>query len=141
VLFWVFDLRWKTPEELWVYPVFVCSLLGAILIYFSIVFSIGCIGFWTAESNGPRFLFELILEFTAGVFFPLSVLSAHVQKIFHYLPSPYLISFPINLFLGKVSFPQAMNGLLIQVIWMGLFCFIASWIWQKGLSRYHASGG
>jgi ABC-2 type transport system permease protein len=131
-------IRWPDHPLTWLY--FLLSLVGAVLLYFFISFMEGCWGFWTAESWGPRFLIELILEFTAGAFFPLDVLPAGVQAVLKYMPSPYLVFFPLNIFLEKINPAEIWAGFVSQIFWIIFFYGLAKVVWRRGLIAYEAEG-
>ena len=100
----------------------------------------GCWGFWTAESWGPRFLIELILEFSAGAFFPLDVLPPTVQSILKCAPSPYLVFFPLNIYLERLSTIDIARGFAIELMWIVTFAALTRFVWTKGLAAYEAEG-
>lgn len=132
------QLVWPQQALTWLF--FLTALVSAIVLEFLLSFLVGCWGFWTAESGGPRFCFELLLEFTAGAFFPLNVLPETVQAVLRYFPSPYLVFFPLNLFLGKLSLSQMAIGLVTQFTWIAILAFSVRMVWQRGLRVYAAQG-
>jgi ABC-2 type transport system permease protein len=131
-------IRWPHVGATWL--AFTAALIGAVGIYFLISFMEGCWGFWTAESWGPRFLIEMILEFTAGAFFPLDVLPKNLQHLFMLFPSPYLVFFPLNIFLEKISPHDMAAGFACQLFWVAFFVGLTRFVWNKGLAAYEAEG-
>ena len=131
-------LQWPPNFQSWI--LFAASIVGATWLYFILSFMTGCWGFWTSESWGPRFLLELFLEFTAGAFFPLDVLPPLAQHIIKSFPSPYLVFFPLQLFLGKLNQQQMINGFLTQAFWILAISGMARWVWSKGMRNYSAVG-
>jgi len=131
-------IAWPHQPVTWVF--FVLSMVGAVLMNFLLSFIVGCWGFWTAESGGPRFCLELLLEFSAGAFFPLNVLPVSVQTVLKSLPSPYLVFFPLNLFLEKVSTSQIVSGLCTQLFWIVFLAGLTRVVWIRGLRVYAAQG-
>lgn len=136
----IFHVNLQWPQNIQTWLLFLASIIGATWLYFILSFMTGCWGFWTAESWGPRFLLELFLEFTAGAFFPLDVLPQLAQQIIKSFPSPYLVFFPLQIFLGKLNSTQIMNGFLIQVFWILAISGLARWVWFKGMRNYNAVG-
>ncbi len=132
------DLVW--PREMLIWAFFLAALVSAVVLEFLLSFIVGCWGFWTAESGGPRFCFELVLEFTAGAFFPLNVLPEAVQSVLKFFPSPYLVFFPLNLFLGKLNASQMILGLATQLTWIIILAVLMRVVWQRGLRVYAAQG-
>lgn len=132
------QLHWPTHWVTW--ALFLISLAGAVILNFLLSFVVGCWGFWTAESGGPRFCLELFLEFSAGAFFPLDVLPASLQSLLRSFPSPYLVFFPLNVFLERTNAAQMMNGFWMQGFWILALWALAQWVWSKGMKAYGAEG-
>ena len=114
----------------------------ALLIYFALGMTVCLAAFWTSESSGPLFCFELALSFCAGAFFPLDVLPPFWQGLLKLLPFPYLAFFPLEVYLGRWG-PTAdvLRGLAIQVFWIGTIFALSRAIWSRGLKAYAAEGG
>ena len=138
ILIFLIKLQW--PQDVHTWLLFLASIAGATWLYFILSFMTGCWGFWTSESWGPRFLLELFLEFTAGVFFPLDVLPQLAQQIIKSFPSPYLVFFPLQIFLGKLNSTQIINGFLTQMFWILAISGLARRVWSKGMLNYSALG-
>ena len=138
VLLFHVHLRWPPNPQSWL--LFILSLAGATWMYFILSFMTGCWGFWTSESWGPRFLLELFLEFSAGAFFPLDVLPHLAQQILKCFPSPYLVFFPLQIFLGRLSPSDIWIGLFTQVFWIITISGLARWVWFKGMQIYSSAG-
>ena len=136
----LFHVNLKCPHDFQAWTLFLVACAGATWLYFILSFMTGCWGFWTSEAWGPRFLLELFLEFTAGAFFPLDVLPPMAQQIIKCFPSPYLVFFPLQIFLGKLNSHQIMNGFLIQLFWIAAISGIAKVVWVKGMEIYSSAG-
>src|SRR5262249_31656567 len=113
---------------------------SAVILNFLLSFMVGCWGFWTAESGGARFCLELILEFSAGAFFPLDVLPTTIQAVLKHLPSPYLVFFPLNLFLERIPAAEIGAGFLTQALWILGLALLTRLVWIRGLRAYAAQG-
>ncbi len=109
-------------------------------LYYLINYLFGLLGFWTPEVWAPRFLLFVILQFVAGSLFPLDVLPQSIQKIVSWTPFPYLIFFPTQLYLGKLTEPQIITGTIAALFWIGILTFIVKITWIKGLKNYGAEG-
>lgn len=109
-------------------------------LYYLINYLFGLLGFWTPEVWAPRFLLFVILQFVAGSLFPLDVLPQSIQKIIFFTPFPYLIFFPTQLYLGKLTGPAVTTGILASVFWIVVFTLIVKITWNKGLKNYGAEG-
>lgn len=121
---------------------FILSLILAILIFFILLFLVSSVPFWMPESGwGAQFLFVgIITEFLSGAVFPLDIFPSLIQKILYALPFPYLIFFPLQVYLGKLSPPQVFQGLGLAFFWLIILWFLLKIIWNRGLKVYQAFG-
>ena len=56
------------------------------------------------------------------------------------LPFRYMLSFPIEILMGRLSLGEIGRGLAIQMAWAGVFWLGYRLLWQRGLRRYGAVG-
>jgi ABC-2 type transport system permease protein len=53
-----------------------------------------------------------------------------------------MMYFPAALVTGRINDPvAAVQGVAVQVVWVGLFLLIARFIWLTGLRKHTAVGG
>ncbi|MBI5356457.1 ABC-2 family transporter protein [Candidatus Collierbacteria bacterium] len=112
----------------------------ATLLYYFINYLFGLTGFWTNEVWAPRFLLMVVLQFLAGLMFPLDVLPQTIQNLAMWTPFPYLVYFPAQVMLAKVSWIEAWRGISATVVWMIIFGAAVEVVWRKGLRAYGAEG-
>lgn len=119
------------------------TLLAALIsmvMYFFFNYLLGLFGFWSNEIWGPRFIFWILINFFAGSLFPLDILPNHIFEILKFLPFTYLLYFPIKIYLGTLSIPTIIEGLLIASLWALLLYGMVRFTWNKGLKLYGAEG-
>ena len=116
------------------------SAFLAMILYFFLSFLLGLIGFWSAEVWAPRFVFITVLTFFSGGLFPLDILPKPLFSFFELLPFPYLLFFPLKIYLGQMPLGDIGRGLFISAIWSGIFWMVAKFVWAKGLRVYGAYG-
>jgi ABC-2 type transport system permease protein len=129
------------PTHFTTWILFSTSAVLASLIFFFMEFIVASLAFWTSESGGPLFCFELFLQFAAGAFFPLDVLPEFLRRLLSATPFPYLVYFPARIFLEKVPLAEAARVLAIEAAWLGVFLAGALAIWRAGVRSYAAEGG
>jgi len=83
----------------------------------------------------------MLMEFASGRFFPLNILPAFLFKLINFLPFSFLVFFPLNVYLGRLTLPEVYRGLLTQAIWIVLLFVVLKIVWSLGLRRYEAVGG
>lgn len=138
---WILKIPLVFPSSPVVTLEFGLTVLLATALFFLMSYAVSALAFWTAESAGPRFCFELLLEFASGAFFPLNILPDLVRKTFEVLPFAPLLFFPLNIYLGKVSPDEFIRGIGVQVFWIAVFAWASRTIWNRGIRIYSAEGG
>ena len=129
------------PPHFTSFLMFTISTILAVLIYFYIGILISSTGFWTSQVWGLQFLMVLVLEFAAGAYFPIDVLPLSIQSVIKLTPFPYLLYFPINIFLGRLTFLESTRVVMVSAVWLVIIYSLTTFVWRKGLKAYEAWGG
>ncbi len=121
---------------------FFASIAVALLIYFILLMMTNFVPLWFPEAGwGAQFLLIVVVaEFLSGGLFPLDILPMTIQKVLYMTPFPYLIFFPIEVYLGKITPTALLGGMTISVSWLILLFLTMKWLWHKGLLAYKAEG-
>ncbi|MED4012956.1 ABC-2 family transporter protein, partial [Priestia aryabhattai] len=120
--------------------IFILSIIGSLLLYFLIYYLIALVSFWLIDISAFFFTANIVLELLSGTLIPLNFLPEYLQKTLEFLPFSYLIYFPLNIYLGRISNNDVYMGLATQIIWIVFFGIIARLTWKKGLRKYEAIG-
>ena len=110
------------------------------ILYFLMIYSVSSLAFWTSESAGPRFCFELFVQFASGSIFPLAFFPEKVRGFFEILPFSYLIHFPLNIYLGEFTYQEIFRIFSYELIWIIVMWFICQYLWHQGLKNYSSDG-
>lgn len=130
------------PQSIATYFPFLVLFLLAIFLYFFLSFTLSVVAFWTEEIWATRWLFGIIfLEFLAGAYFPLDVLPSWLTKIIYLSPFPYLVFFPMKVWLEQLTTFEIIKAILVCLIWLIFFWWLSSYLWKKGVKNYGAYGG
>lgn len=121
---------------------FVISVILAMFIFFVILFITSAVPFWMPEvAWGAQFIVVMVVtEFLSGALFPIDILPRYLQNILYLLPFPYLIFFPLQVYLGKLGAMEIITGLLISLFWAVALWFLMKTVWSRGLKAYQAFG-
>lgn len=124
------------------FVVFAClAVVIAVPLNFLISFLLSLVAFWAPENPWPpRFLFTVIVSFFAGSLFPLDILPPILFNLLKLAPFPYLLFFPLNIYLGKISNLEIFSGILISLFWVVFLFWAVRLVFQKGLRIYAAWG-
>ncbi len=123
------------------FGVFAASVVLTGLLQFFVSFTMALLAFWVLEV--ATFIFILFaFEYVAGGhLFPLDMLPSWLQAVLHLTPFPYMLYFPVSVYLGRVQGALLWQGLLVQGCWVAATYLLARAVWSRGLRRYSAVGG
>jgi len=118
------------------------SLTMAVILFFCLLFITNMSAFWMPENGwAAQFLFiAIITDFLSGGVFPLDILPLAFQKVLYSTPFPYLLFFPLQVYLGKIAGLEIIRGLATAFTWVFILFMTVKFIWAKGLRRYSAEG-
>jgi ABC-2 type transport system permease protein len=142
IIFFVLKPPFFIQNDPLFFSLFLISLILAVILFFLILFIINFTPFWYPElAWGAQFLFIVIIsEFLSGSVFPLDILPQSMQNILYFSPFPYLLFFPVQIYLGKFSSSFALRGIVISTGWIIILYFLMNFIWRRGLAAFRAEG-
>lgn len=142
VLFVILKPPFYFQQDVFILITFILSVLIAMLIYFFILFLISSVPFWAPELGwGSHFLITIvIIESLNGSLFPINILPLVWQKIVMLMPFPYLIYFPVQVYLGNITGPELFKGILISSVWVLILAVSLKNVWRRGLKVYESVG-
>ena len=129
------------PQHLVTWPLFFLSVCMAAAIAFLIAYSVALMAFWLLEISTLVFIIYSFEYFLSGHTFPIDIMPPWFQKILMFLPFPYEMFFPIQVFTEKVQGRELWTGLCIQAAWVVLMWLASQVLWRKGIRKYQAVGG
>lgn len=139
VLGWLFQASFNPP--LWAVIAFIPATCLAAAIRFMAMYALGMSGFWTMRTEGLTYVYFICQTFFGGTLAPLALLPAPLRLIADWLPFKWMLSFPIELLMGRVPPQDALVGMGIQVLWLAI-CTAGFYMgWRAGLRQYGAVGG
>ena len=116
------------------------AIVLAFLIQFLLGRAVAMAAFWTTRIAAINRIYFLGKFFLGGQVAPLVLLPPFVQTMATISPFRWLLSFPVELLLGRLPQADAWLGLGAQVIWFGLTLSAVKLVWRAGIRRYAAFG-
>ena len=98
-------------------------------ISFLIAYSLAMLAFWILEISTIVFILYSFEYFLSGQTFPLDIMPKWFQGILHWLPFPYEMFFPVQVFQEKVQGAALWSGLGIQACWLLITFCVAQLLW------------
>ena len=124
----------------WALLAFVPALVLAFLVRFMVEWSLALSAFWVTRLSAINQIYFVTMLFLSGQIAPLTLFPPLVQTIASFSPFRWMVAFPVELLLGRLSPAQAAAGFLAQLLWLALGYAIMSLIWREAIRRYSAVG-
>ncbi len=135
-----FGFRAPISPQPWAIAVFLLSLILAFLVRFLLEWSLALAAFWTTRVEAINQTYFVLMLFLSGQIAPLTLLPQPIQVVSYVFPFRWLISFPIEVFLGRLNLSQSLVGLAAQAVWLFLSFGIMRGMWRAGVRVYTAVG-
>lgn len=137
-------LAWLFPPtftpQLWSLTAGVLAIILAFIVRFTLEWTLAMSALWTSRVSAINQTYEVILVFLSGNFAPLAVMPQPVQTLANFLPFRWLIAFPIELTLGRLTPQEALLGFAMQLFWLLVAITTLSFVWRAGVKQYSAVG-
>lgn len=124
----------------WSLLLFLPALTMAFFIQFLLGWALAMAAFWTTRISAINEMYFLGKLFLAGQLAPLALLPAALQTAATILPFRWMLSFPIEVGLGRLPLQSGLWGLAAQAAWILLSILAVKVVWRAGIKRYSAFG-
>jgi len=125
---------------LWAIVAAIPALLLAFVVRFLLEWTQAQAAFWTTRVGAINQIYFVLVLFLSGQIAPLALFPAPVQLIAEVLPFRWMIGFPVELILGRLSMSEALTGLGAQLIWLAIGFALFRIVWRAGVRIYSAVG-
>ena len=78
--------------------------------------------------------------FTAGRIAPLELLPSPLQTLAAVLPFRWMIAFPVELMLGRLTPEETLVGFAAQAAWLLVSLTLIAMLWKTACRRFSAVG-
>jgi ABC-2 type transport system permease protein len=124
----------------WAILAFIAALLLAFLIRFVLEWTLAQAAFWTTRVSAINQSYFVVFLFLSGQIAPLTLLPHPVQILSLLLPFRWLISFPVELLLGRLTVVETLIGIGAQFGWLIVSIILLRTVWRVGVKAYTAVG-
>lgn len=129
------------PPTLGTFGWFLVSLALTGLLQFFMSYTMALLAFWVLEVATFIFILFAFEYIAGGHMFPLNILPPALAHALNFTPFPYLLFFPVSIYLGQTTGAALVEGLLIQLGWVAAAYALAHFVWHRGIKKYSAVGG
>ncbi len=134
----VFDAEFATSP--WDALAAVPVVIAAMTLRFIAEWTISLAAFWITRTTTLNTLYATLVGFLAGLIAPLGLFPEPVRIVAAILPFRWMVAFPADVLLGRVSGVDLLIGIGVQLLWLGIAFLALRWTWARGAMRYSAVG-
>ena len=138
---WMHRQHFILPADLFTFACFLVSLTLTGLLQFLLSYTLALMAFWLLEVSTLIFIVFAFEYIAGGHLFPVDILPAMLVKILFLTPFPYLLYFPVSIYVGKTTGNALWMGLAVQALWVTAGYLLARFAWSRGVRKYSAVGG
>jgi ABC-2 type transport system permease protein len=125
---------------MWAVVAAIPALILAFMVRFLLEWTLAQSAFWTTRVTAINQIYFVLVLFLSGQIAPLTLFPAPVQLVAAILPFRWMIGFPVELLLGRMSPVQAFTGIGAQVVWLAIGFALFRIVWRAGVRVYSAVG-
>jgi len=116
------------------------AALGACFLNFLMVSTVEMVAFWADNVWSLNVMLMFSGQLLGGALLPLTLFPAEVQRYLQLTPFPYLMSFPVQAVMGKLSFGQWAQSCGRMGIWILILTVLARVVWRRGQRSFSGVG-
>ncbi len=126
--------------SLWAVAAFVPAVLLAFLLRFLVEWTLALAAFWTTRVSALNQMYFVAILFLSGQIAPLALLPSGIRMAAAILPFRWMVAFPVELLLGRLTPTQALAGFGVQAAWIVAGAILLRVVWRLGVRAYSAVG-
>jgi ABC-2 type transport system permease protein len=119
---------------------FVITLAAAWFMRFMSQYTFGLLAFWVSEAMTLHEIWFGMWMMLGGLIAPLDLFPVGVAAVAKFLPFRFMLSFPVEIMLGRLTAEELVIGLAAAVFWVLAMLAVYRWLWRKGLTQFSAFG-
>lgn len=116
------------------------AMVAALLIRFLAQYCFGILAFWISASITLNEIWYAASMMLGGIVAPIDLFPEPIRIIANYLPFRYMLSFPVELVLGRLSSIDMAIGVAVMSFWVAFFIGLYRWLWRQGVKQFGAFG-
>lgn len=120
---------------------FVAALALAQVIRFLLAYTLALLALWTDRADALLSLNDTFIFLLAGMVAPTALLPGAMGVLADVLPYRYMIGFPIEVLMGRLSPAEMWLGFGRQLVWLAILLAAHHLVWRRGIKHYSAVGG
>lgn len=119
----------------------IISIIAGYVITWLLFAITGAFAFWAMELGNMTWAVSTMISILSGNLVPLYFFPESVQRVLAWLPFQYTYQTPLALYVGKITWSEGIEQIIIQVFWIALLFGVLSFLWSKIRKNILVQGG
>lgn len=119
---------------------FAIALAGAWAMRYLFQFNLGLLGFWFSQALVLTDVFWMLFLLFGGGVAPIELLPEPLRTIAYHLPFRLMMSFPIEIIMGRLGVNEILLGFVSVTVWIGILLITYRILWARGIRQFSAFG-
>lgn len=119
---------------------FIVSIIFAGTIAFITDIIIGLLAFWVYNAYFIRDFYFIFRMFLTGSIIPIYFLPFWLFNLSIFLPFRYMVSFPVEVLMSKVTGFELLIGFVIQIVWLLVIYLLYRFVYEYGIKSNQSYG-
>lgn len=119
---------------------FAIALAGAWTMRFFFQFNLGLLGFWFSQALVLTDVFWMLFLLFGGGVAPIELLPEPLRTIAYHLPFRFMMSFPIEIMMGRLTVNEILFGFVSVAVWIVVLFTVYRILWARGIRQFSAYG-
>lgn len=124
----------------WSVVAFLPALVLAAVLRFTVEWTVSLVSFWISRMAALDQMYYVVVLFLSGQVAPIALLPGPVRVLASVLPFQWMVAFPVELMLGRVSPRDALIGFGMLLGWLLVGVVALRVTWRQGVRQYSAVG-
>ncbi|MDQ2757788.1 MAG: ABC-2 family transporter protein [Actinomycetota bacterium] len=117
------------------------SVLLGVTLSFLTRFAVNLAGFWIIETRGVTSLLAVVQGFLSGLYVPVHLFPGWLGGLAASTPFPSILQAPIDVLSGRVTGPDALGVVVVQLAWVAAVAALGQVLLRSGRRRLEVQGG
>lgn len=96
--------------------------------------------FWVSQAETLHEIWYATWLLIGGMVAPIELFPEPVAIVAKWLPFRFMLSFPAEIVLGRLTLSDMLVGLSASALWLGLMIAVYRVVWRRGLRQFSAYG-
>lgn len=122
-------------------PAFLLCLLLSLALRFMLSYALSLTALMKAKTDSLLSISDTLFMLLSGQMIPTVLFPEQIKAAGNILPFRYMLGFPIEVLLGKLSTGEIVRGIGMQCLWLAVVLALHEIIYRKGIRNYSSTGG